>query len=256
MLNLRNVTLAAALLLALAVGAYADPYSDVYEASAEVVAEVSNIKILEPATKRVAWTDPIEHENLVEGHSVFVTMEINATRVPVEGNADVIGHVECDVSKGTKTSMYVVTIPMPAGQPPKTVEVPVVTEVNYVKARCSLYGGLIVTPTIYCQVTGDWDCDPPAMQSAPVMAPTGRVIPYVTPDGQHAEAEELTFIATPPGEESPRSFYAYRVPILLPWGDAEDFQIRNLQAPIPYDRLFEMDVWDFKFLYEDAVKRV
>lgn len=246
MLNLRNVTLAAALLLAFAVSAYADPYSDVYEASAEVVAEVGNIKLLEPATRRTNATDPLESENLVEGHTVFVTMGIIAQREPVRGNVTVEGFVRCDDAARMNTSYTTIL----------GVDVPIVTEVEYVKVRCEVYQGLVVTPTIYCQVSGDWNCDPPAFQNAPVMVPTGAILPYTTPDGQQAEAEELTFVATPPGESEPRSFYAYRVPILLPWIDGGDGLMRNMQAPIPYARLYEMDTWDFKFLYEDAVKRI
>ena len=246
MLNLRNTALAAALILAFAMSANADPYSDVYEASGSVVAEVSNIKLIEPAYKYNVSKGELVPENLVEGHTVFVTMDIAAEATPVEGHIEVEGYVHCEhEANTTQTSYYLLGVP-----------VPVVSSVNYVRARCDVYEGLVATPTIYCQVTGDWDCDPPAFGAAPVMVPTGTILPFVTPDGQQAEAEELTFVATPPGEDAPRSFYAYRVPILLPWVDAEDGLARNMHIPIPYDRLFEMDTWDFKFLHEDSVQRV
>ena len=242
MLNLRNVTLAAALLLALAVGvALADPASDTLEASGEVLAHVSNVRLFEPEYE---W-DPIpsglnDSEQLVEGHAVFVVLEHRGNATAVEGNVTVAGNVECSHRAEVGTSPWYGGVPM-------------VTGVREAWARCRAHEHVIVTPTVYCQVQGDWECDAP---SAPVLVPTGMRAPFLSPDGQRGEVVEYAFTATPPGEEEPRTFYAFAVPVLAPWLHEDDGMERNLWAPLPMGRLREMDVWDFKFLDADAVPRL
>lgn len=242
MLNLRNVALAAALLLALAVGvALADPASDAAEASAEVVARVSNVRVFEP---QYDW-DPVPSglhaaESLVEGHSVFVVLEHRGNRTAVEGTVTVAGEVDCDYRAEAGTSPWLLGVPM-------------VTGVREAWAKCRAYDQVVVTPAVYCQVQGDWACDAP---SAPVLVPTGERAAFLSPDGQAGEMVEYAFTATPPGEREPRTFYAYAVPVFDPWVHEDDGATRNLWAPLPLDRLAEMDVWDFKFLRGDAVERL
>lgn len=250
MLNLRYLALAAALILVLAAGAYADPMSDTYEATTDVVARVSNLRIFEPAYVWERDSRGLEPEQLVEGHSTFVTMDVTATRKAVEGFVNISGSIHCERYVNYTDSPYGVWTPF--GE----VSVPVPTGVNEVYARCQTEDRVVSTPTIYCKVSGDWDCEAPAASSMPLMVPTGRVFPFLAPDGQAGTVEELAFTATPEGEAEPRTFYAYSFPILRPWQDLDDGAFRNFWAPIPYDALYEMDSWDFKFLHEDAVNRI
>lgn len=250
MLNLRHLALAAALILVLAAGAYADPMSETYEATADVVARVSNLRLFEPAYVWERDSRDLEPEQLVEGHSTFVTMDVTATRKAVEGFVNVTGMVECEHSGNVTTTPYGVWVP-PFGY----VDVPFLTGVKDVYLRCHVEERVVATPTIYCQVSGDWDCEAPSAM-APLMVPTGRVFPFLAPDGQAGTVEELAFSATPEGESEPRTFYAYSFPILRPWQDLDDGAFRNFWAPVPYDALYEMDSWDFKFLHEDGVNRI
>lgn len=244
MLNLRNVVLASALLLALAVGvALADPASDTVEASAEVLAEVANVRLFEPQYK---WT-PIpsgihEPETLVEGHSVFVVLDAMGNRTPVEGEVTVTGLVQCEPTLRVGESGPLLTI--------GGYEVPYVTGIKEASVRCVVDGHVIVTPTVYCQVQGDWECD------ASVMVPTGMRYPLTAPDGQAGEVVEYAFTATPPGESEPRTFYAFEVPVLAPWLHEDDHLARNMWAPLPLARLDEMGAWDFKFLHADRVEKL
>lgn len=240
--SLRSLALAAALSLVLAVGvALADPARDAAEVSAEVVARVSNVRLFEPQYR---W-EPIPsglhaEESLVEGHSVFVVLEYEGDATAVEGNVTVAGEVECDYRAE-------------AGTAPWLADLPMVTGIREAWAKCRVHDQVIVTPAVYCQVQGDWDCDAAA---APVLVPTGERTWFQAPDGQRGEMVEYAFSATPPGEREARTFYAFAVPVFEPWVHEDDGLQRNLWAPLPLDRLHEMDVWDFKFLRGDAVPRL
>lgn len=242
MLSLRHVAPASAMLLALAVGAaLADPASDAAEVTAEVLARVEDVRVFEPQYRY----EPIPvglrgEEQLVEGHSVFVVLEFAGNRTEVEGNVTVTGEVECDYRAE-------------AGTTPWYAGLPLVTGVREAWARCRVHDQVVVTPTVYCQVQGDWDCATPA---APVLVPTGVRTPFQSPDGQWGEMVEYAFTATPPGEREPRTYYAFAVPILHAWVHEDDGATRNLWAPLPLGRLEAMDVWDFKFLHADALPRL
>ena len=242
MLSLRSVALASALFLALAVGvALADPASDTLEATGEALAAVSNLRVFEPQSRYEPIPAGLKgEETLVEGHSVFAVLDYHGNRTEVEGNVTVTGEVDCDYRAEAGTTPWYAGLPM-------------VTGVREAWLRCRVHDQVIVTPTVYCQAQGDWECDAPG---APVLVPTGARTPFQGPDGQSGELVEYAFSATPPGEAEPRTYYAFGVPILEPWVHLDDGAQRNLWAPLPLARLEQMDVWDFKFLHADAVRRL
>lgn len=237
--SLRAVALASALTFALAVGvALADPASDAAEVVAEVLARVSDLRVFEPRYEAEPIPSGIHSaERLVEGHSVFAVLDFHSNATPVEGNVTVAGEVDCEYRAEVGTTPWYGGLPM-------------VTGVREAWARCRVHDQVVVTPSVYCEVQGDWECDAP---SALVLVPTGVRTAFQSPDGQWGEMVEYAFSATPPGEREARTFYAFAVPIFRPWVHGDDGATRDLWAPLPLGRLEQMDVWDFKFLHLDAV---
>lgn len=238
MINIRMFAIAGALFLILPVGVLAGPLQDTVSFAAQEAASVTNVDVLRPATKCAPISGNLTPEQVVEGHTTFVTLDEISDCKAIEGNVTVDGLVHCETHGSLRTSWIYV-----AG-----VAVPIVTHVDGVREECNVGGRVVVTPTIYCTLTGDAQCNfsPANTRTAPLLFPTGEVIPLMSPDGQYAYAEEFSFIA------NGRTYYAWATPIMRPWLDPAG-HTKDFLVPVPSERLRAMDTNDFKIVFEDQV---
>lgn len=237
MINIRMFAIAGALFLILPVGVYAaDPLQDQVDAAVYEAASVTDIDVLRPAVRCAPITGELQPEQVVEGHTTFVTLEARSDCEAIEGNVTVDGLVHCETHGSLRTSWIYV-----AG-----VAVPIITHVDGVSEECMVGGRVVVTPTIYCTLTGDAQCNfsPTNMATAPLMFPTGEVIAVMSPDGQLGYAEEFSF------QNGAETYYAWATPIMRPWLDPAA-QVKNFLVPVPTERLREMDTNDFHIIFED-----
>jgi len=231
------LALAAALLLIVPVGVFADPMSDVVTTSGRVVAEVKDVHLLGTAYNSTPVPTTLhEREQLVEGHAVFVTLESIANATPMVENVTGNGFVQCGANYQVTKSWLAVLgrwVPYP-------------TDVNDVYAECSFGSTVIITPSVYCDLENDPRCG--TESAAPTMRPDGSFYPFTTPDGQSGYVEEYAFDA------GSRTCYAWSTPILHAWTDPSDGTPQNIQFELPADKLDEMGVDHFFVMYHDAVK--
>lgn len=235
MINLRMIGIASALLLLLPIGVMAMPeggdegngddpllegYQELTAAVYDVVlAQMPRERDLDPASLH-------EEERLVEGHTVFVVIEVTSHANQTNGTVDIMGMVDCE-ARATYTGPTFLGIPLPE-------------RIERVEASCRVDEYVIVAP------------DPFSNPPLAAAQPTGRLVPFRVPGVGHAYAEELSYpVSTTDasGWTTTETFYAWKVPIWQPWIDAHG-RPKNFYAPIPEDRLLEMRVNDFEVYHE------
>lgn len=253
MINKRMLALAGALLLIVPFGlSRADPKSDVYEVQSEIEAQVSNVNLLQPAVNGSPINVGVMPEQVVEGHTTFVTIEAEVNGTPVNGTVTVDGFVSC-THHGEVTDSGGYWLNTPFG----TVFVPYPTGVKDVNVECHVGERVIITPTAYCTVTGDFQCGSNDT-NLPLLFATGNIFPFTTPTGESAYAEEYSFdrvVDDGIGGLMTKTYYAWATPILVPWLD-DSGAPQNMRLPMPTERLAEMpDVDHFHALYENKVHK-
>jgi hypothetical protein len=235
MINLRMIGLASALLLLLPIGVMAMPdlgdeaprgsptaggYEEVTAAVYDVVlAQMPREKVYDPGSYH-------EAEQLVEGHTVFVTLDVTYAYNQSNGTVDIMGMVDC--SANVKYSG------------PTFLGIPLPERVDSVQAGCRVDEYVIVTPDPF---------DDPPLAAA---TPTGRLLPFQVPGVGGGYAEELQYpvqVQGPDGAGRTATFYAWKVPIWQPWTD-DHGRPKDFYAPLPEDRLAEMGVRDFRVYHE------
>lgn len=212
-MNLRMFGIAAALLLVPAgLGAATDP---IFEIWGDAVAIITDVELVNPP-QDVTYNNSefYAEEQLVEGHTVFATIEFRAYPVESEGNISIDGHVSCD------HEVRVDTVPW--------MGIPIPTRIERAQVACQVGERVFVTPDPF--ETGGSSANPPT--------PTGIVMPFEAPTGW-TYAEEFTYVA---GDG--KSYYAWAVPILEPWENARG-TAKNFMLPMPIEKLRHNDVRDY-----------
>lgn len=256
--------IASAVALALIVSAVAladplqDPAQDVYEAGIWAMAMIEFVNVVQPEPQYEAhnhtWETP--GEQLVEGHTTFVVLNAASSEnhTELKGNVTVTGMVRCeDTVRGDYKPWLSYTVPsyvpVVGGD---AIAVPFPTGAS-AKVECYVGQQVIITPTVYCHVTGNYGCTTDTQPSLPTMSPTGRIVPFVAPGGAASYMTEYSFEA--PAEDGwPMTYYAWSVPLVTPWVN-EDGEPQNLFCPIPRDAYDTMGVKDFVPLWADKVPR-
>lgn len=238
MITLRMLGLASAMLLLLPIGVSALPMmghgdddgddgGSIFEGSQEVVAEVYDVVLAGlPHEKTYEPESLHEQEQLVEGHTVFVVIDLVARAERTNGSVDVMGMVECKANV-TYSGREFWGILLPE-------------HVESAQVRCRADEHVVVSPDPFQ--------DPPAARPQR----TDRLVPFRIPDGSLGYAEEYSYPVVrqaPDGTEQTLTFYAYKVPIWDQWIDAHG-RPKNWYAPLPEDRLREMGVRDFEAYHE------
>lgn len=232
MISLRMLGIASALLLLLPIGVAAIPYGDegegtVVEGTQEVVAEVYDVVLANlPEERELDPSTLQEPEQLVEGHTVFVVIDVKTRPREANGSVDIMGMVECRAN-ATYSGRTFLGIPLPE-------------RVDRAQVRCRIDEHVIVSPDPFQ--------DPPAGRPTA----TDRLIPFRIPGVGTGYAEEFAYPVVrqrADGSEETLTFYAWKVPIWDAWVDGHG-RPKNFYAPIPEDRLLEMGVGDFKVFHE------
>lgn len=246
MVNLRMFALASALLfgIPLAVAAWPDPNDptvpggQVFEAYGEAAAYVEDIVLADAPTPPTGRTGDFREETVVEGHTTFVTLDIQVWRNRTEGTINVTGRVEC--SHEVRERHWNVPIPFVG-------DAPVPYAIDRAGAECKYGEEVYATPDPFF--------NPGTAQVTPLQ-PTGRIFTFRTPAGEDAYAKEHVFkLITDDGWTEPleRTYYAYSTPVLHSWVHA-DGRPKNFLVPLPEDRLREMGVEHFQVVFESEVR--
>ena len=243
MITLRMLGIAAALLLALPVGfVLADhvpghatvPGGQILEMSADAVAEVTDITLVEPPVPQDRLQAHNAPEQLVEGHTVFVTWDIQLVPNVTNWTLDITGFVECENYANVSGEYAVGGVPVP-------------TRIDRVYAECRAGEVAFATPDPFY--------DSEDTYQSQMAQPNGRYIPFTAPNGETGYATEYEYeVASVDwlGQETRKKMYMWSAPVLPEWLHS-DGKPRSWYCPLPVDRLQEMGVTSFSaYLEGDA----
>lgn len=200
-----------------------DDPEDAVEYSSEVSAWVENVTFADPPAEYEYPPWNLTGEQLVEGHTTFVTIERTPVQKIREGYLNITGYLQCAVVFNETHRFAFGFVPVP-------------TQINEAGVDCGDGARVVISPGLS------------ATSSAGPYAPTGDWIELETPDGQTAYAEEFVFTANtvlPDGTLDAREYYAWATPVFPPWVH-HDGTVKNFWMPLPLDRLEAMGVTDFR----------
>jgi hypothetical protein len=222
-----------------AIGHVEVPGGEIVRFAAEETATVTDVILADPPQR----LDHLPHfdvpEQLVEGHTVFLTVEMVAVPNVSNFTVDIVGNVSCTTHANTSGPFF------PVGP----FNIPVPNRVHEFHEECEAGGFVFATPDPFMETeSGD------ITSWGPFQA-NGRTIPFEAPDGQTGEAIEYQFDLFETdwlGETTVRTMYAWSVPVLEPWTHS-DGRERNAYCPIPEDRLLEMGIESFRLYHESEM---
>lgn len=225
-MNWRMYALAAALFLAVPVGigATQNPVLDLW---AEGSAIISDVELFDPPRKKVYddWQF-VKPEQVVEGHTTFVTIEMVARYENVTGNVTIDGVVHCE--DHVEYEAWYNLVP---------------TRVKRAQAECYAGQRVVVTPDPF---SGDPGSLRDLAENPPIYRPTGSVYPILTPDGQMGYVEELSF------DHLGRTYFAWATPVFQDW--TWNGKTKNFIAPLPVERLLWNDADDYRVVLENDLR--
>lgn len=224
-MNWRMLGLAAALLLVVPVGIGAGdtPLLDLW---GEASAIVSDVELFQPPQKKTYDPDQFyAEEQLVEGHTVFATIEFRANVSEAAENITIDGVVHCEDHVEADTWM---------GIPYR---------VRHAQAECYVGQRVVVTPDPF---SGNPGSLANLSLSSLSYHPTGNTFPVRSPDGQWGTVEELWF------EVDDRQYFAWATPVFEPWSWGE--KTKNFIVPLPTDRLAHNDLSSYRVLLESDLR--
>lgn len=241
MITLRMLALAAALLLGTPLVIAALPNDgeldvdggELVNKNLEAAAWIVDVALLDAPPAVDGRNDTFREEQLVEGHTVFVVVDIEIQLNLTNSSVNVTGFVECshEVSwQGPMVGTPVGNVPFPG-------------RIDRAGAECRAGERVFATPDPF------FDPDTSSM----AMTPTGVVLPITTPSGEPGFVEEYSFTLVQHdswGDTTERTLYAYAAPIYAPWMHT-DGRPKSFVVSLPYARLEEMGEYDFTFILED-----
>lgn len=235
MITLRMLGIAAAILVGIPIAfalATHDPShqqvpgGQVVEMGADFVADVTDITLVDPPRRMDRAVVHDAPEQLVEGHTVFVTWDVPLTPNVTNWTLDIVGFVECYDHVNVSGPYTVGGIPFP-------------NRVHEAHVECHVGQEVFVTPDPF------YDSDNTYRMSAP--QPTGETIPFTAPTGATGHATEYAYDLVETdwlGETSTRTLYMWSVPVLESWMHT-DGRPRSWYCPLPVERLQEMGITSF-----------
>lgn len=239
MVTLRMVAVAVAILVGVPLLAAAThtPWhvivqgGDVASANAEAYLEATNVTLVEAFAHYDRMMVNDLPEQLVEGHTVFLTIEIPLIPNITNWTVDINGDVSCALNESTRGVHGPFGIPIP-------------TRIDRARLECQAAGEVFATPDPF------YDSEN-AFRSS--LQPTGNVYPFVAPNGQPSYTEEYTFFTVRDdefGDAITRIYYAYAAPILDPWV-APNGETKSWVIALPDERLREMDVTEWTVVVDN-----
>lgn len=235
MVNLRMFAIASALLLIPAAYAVVPvPGGTVLEYYGEAAAYVEDVVITSFPAPVTGRTGDFREEQLVEGHTTFVTLDIEVEREQKNGTIDIEGYIRCEHKARVNFTYLGGYVPFP-------------TYVDYAGSECRAGEQVVIVPDPFVSTSSAF---------VSPLQPTGRILTFTAPNGQSAYMEELTFHTLDSddwGEPVRRDYYAWTSPILPAW-ISHDGRPKSFFAPLPEDRLREMGVEHFQVVFERDVR--
>jgi hypothetical protein len=235
MINTRMLAVASALALFVPAVAVAlpsmwpgdDPSALIVEGGAEQYARVDNITTVDPPQSYVTdMNTTLGHEQLVEGHTTFATIDIVKHAVSEHGSVNLMATVNCYAETGWDGDTWF-GIPFPS-------------HVHTTTAQCIENATLVAMPNPLYQ--------PSTQRSS--LAPDGNVYPFTTPTGETGYETEYSFDVSyqdADGYVHHQTQYAWGVSPVHPWVDASGV-VRSLYMSLPSDKLAEMGIHDFSIV--------
>lgn len=227
----RALGIAAALLVLGPVGFAVASEWTAADAYGEATAGIYDVELFEPPQKKVY--DPSSFraaEQLVEGHTVFATIDLQAHFEETSGNVTITGLVRCE-----KDVQYRQWDPIGLG-----FGIPY--KVDHAEAECVVAERVVISPD-----PGQWQAPTVANVWLGPVTPTGVVLPFTSPDGTEAYSEEFSFDVVremQDGRVESHVCYAWAVPVVGTFA-AHDGDVKNLYAPLPIPRLQECGAEDY-----------
>ena len=235
MITLRMLWIALAIVVGLpigfgladhAIGHYTVPGGEVVNAGLDAAATVTDIVLVETVTTYDRLAVHNWPEQLVEGHTVFVTLDIPVVPNITNWTADIAGDIECKTHTDIE-GYYFLGLPI------------IPSRINEAHAECHVAGIVFVTPDPFYNSSHT---------SGSSMRLTGLEYPFQAPNGQRGIAREYAYevVTVDPitFAQTQATWYAWGVPILEPWTHT-DGSTKRWYCPIPVARIDEMGVDHF-----------
>lgn len=240
MVTLRMLAIAAALLVGLPLGwGLADHSIDhvvvqggeVANVAIGTAAEVTDIVLLDTFVQYDRIVVHNAPEQLVEGHTVFLTLDTQLVPNVTNWTVDIIGSVECDAHVNGEGSFF--------------QGLPIIPRrINDAYVECNIMGTVFVTPDPFYDSN---DTTSSSSSSSTSPEPTGDEIPFVAPNGVRGVAREYSYfwiVEDAAGVQTATQRYAWSVPIIEPWVHT-DGSVKRWYCPLPVPRLQEMGLSHF-----------
>lgn len=241
MITLRMVAIAVAMLVGIPVAIVAAdhmpdvPGGTVHEAEAEARAMVTDIALIDPPDRYVRAENEFRPEQLVEGHIVFITIDLQRVLVEENFTFDIVGNVSCDFGASGEGEFFL-GLPWP-------------TDVDEGFVRCQAGDKIFVTPDPFIE-GDDVGFGSTVTPFVPVSTSTAKA-----PNGETIDVEEYAFDVITydaQGAATSKTYSAWSVPVLQPWTHT-DGSTKSWFCPIPEDRLREMGVSMFNAYHESEL---
>lgn len=194
-----------------------DPQDTVVHTQGDVQAYVTNVTALRPPDSRPY--DPnslVKTERLVEGHTVFTTIEITRQGNLSRGTVNLTGDIHCWYDVGSDTWVIPVL---------GIFNVAIPTRLDHASAECTWDDKVIIHPQVGVPL---YDA---------MLVPTGRTWVTESPLGDPAVITEYSFQAPvneTDGTQVLKTFYAWSAPVLPAWVSPDGHEMRWI-AQIPDD---------------------
>lgn len=245
MITLRMIGIAVAILLGLPIatvladhvpGHVQVPGGELVNAGAREAGRISDIVLIRPPPTYERTGNEFRPEQVVEGHIVFVTIDIQLVEKVSNFTFDIAGNISCELHSSGEGEFFGGIVPVPR-------------QFDEFHEECEAAGVVFVTPDPFID---SQNADPP---TSAALQPNGRTFQRQAPNGEWIEITEYEF--TKPetdwmGETTGmKTYYAWSVPTITPWTH-DDGSTKKWFCPIPEDRLGEMGETHFTAFLESA----
>lgn len=241
MVTLRMVCIAVALLFggpvafAIAVVPAQVPGGEVVNFALDQAATITDIALIEPPRKLDRAVLHHAPEQLVEGHIVFLVINIPVVENVTNFTADIVGNVSCSTHSNVSGEFFAGIVPIPR-------------RIDEFHEECHAAGRTFVTPDPFI------DSNDQQIISAS-LRPTGNVMTRTAPTGQEVEITEYWYDITTEdwlGERHYYNLYAWSAPVIDTWYHGPGRPM-NWYCPLPDDKLAEMGIHQFQARHESEM---
>lgn len=209
------------------------PGGEIFRAAAEEAATITDIVLADPPQFYERAVNEFRPEQLVEGHIVFITIDIPLVANVSNFTVDIIGNVSCETHANATG--------------PKVFGIPFPNRINELHEECEAGGLVFVTPDPFV------DSEETPAQTA--LEPTGNEAVRQAPNGEWVRVTEYQYdlITTDwMGQSETRRMYAWSTPVITAWTHNDGGE-KRWYAPLPEERLREMGVTDFSVYHESEL---